>query len=67
MFEHREHLVEGFTKRYKVTKLVYYELHSDVREAISREKQLKAGTRKKKEELIVRLNPTWDDLYQTIL
>ena len=65
--EHKTKLNEGFTKRYNVNKLVYFELFTDIRAAIAREKQLKAGSRRKKLELIQRLNPNWRDLYQDIL
>jgi len=52
VYEHKQKLVEGFTKKYNVVKLVYYEVFSDGFSAIQREKQIKAGSRKKKEELI---------------
>ncbi len=64
--EHREKLVDGFTKRYKVDKLVYYEVCDDAYTAISREKQIKAGSRVDKERLIAAMNREWTDLY-TIL
>jgi len=62
VFEHKHHLVEGFTKRYNITKLVYYEETNDVREAISREKQIKGWLRRKKIALIESANPEWTDL-----
>ena len=62
MYEHRNGLVDGFTKKYNVHKLVYFEYTSDVYSAISREKQLKKWSRKKKNELIERMNPEWVDL-----
>jgi putative endonuclease len=62
VFEHKHHLVEGFTERYNITKLVYYEETDDVREAISREKQIKGWLRRKKIALIESVNPTWNDL-----
>jgi len=62
-YEHREKLVEGFTRRYNVWKLVYFEEADDVLSAIAREKQIKAGSRRRKVELIERENPTWRDLY----
>ena len=65
--QHKEKLVPGFTKRYNVDKLVYYEYHTDIRDAIGREKQLKAGSRKKKIELIESINPDWKDLYNDIV
>ena len=62
VFEHKHHLVEGFTKRYNITKLVYYEETNDVKEAISREKQIKEWLRRKKIALIESVNPEWTDL-----
>ena len=62
VFEHRNHLIEGFTKKYRIAKLVYYEATNDVREAITREKQIKGWLRKKKIALIESLNPKWRDL-----
>ena len=66
VWEHREKLVEGFTKRYHVYKLIYYESTGNVDSAIMREKQIKAGSRKKKMELIDYMNPRWRDLYEEI-
>jgi putative endonuclease len=54
----------GFTKRYNVTKLVYYECGDDINVAITREKQIKAGSRQKKMDLINSMNPEWKDLYE---
>ena len=65
LYEHRNGLVDGFTKRYNVHKLVYYEYTSDVYSAISREKQLKKWNRSKKNALIQRMNPDWKDLSET--
>jgi len=62
--EHRQKTVEGFTSRYNVTKLVYYEEHNTMEEAIAREKQIKGGSRKKKLDLIKSKNPMWKDLYE---
>ena len=62
--EHKQKLVEGFTKKYNVVRLVYYEVFSDCYSAIQREKQIKAGPRRKKEELINRINKDWHDLYE---
>ena len=62
LYEHRNGLVDGFTKKYNVHKLVYFENTNDVYSAISREKQLKGWTRAKKNALIQRLNPEWKDL-----
>ena len=66
VYEHRAKLVEGFTKRYNVNKLVYYEMTRDVESAIAREKRLKKGTRKLKLDLIRKSNPYWKDLYDEI-
>lgn len=67
IWEHKEKLVEGFTKKYNITKLVYYEVFEDPNAAITREKQLKAGSRQKKIDLINTMNVTWKDLYNGIL
>lgn len=66
VYEHRNKLVEGFTKRYNVTKLVYYEICGDPYNAITREKQIKKGSRHKKDDLITRMNSEWRDLYDEI-
>ena len=62
VYEHKNKLIDGFTKRYNVTRLVYYELYHDVRDAIAREKQIKSWRRSKKLDLIKSLNPTWRDI-----
>ena len=62
LYEHRSGLVDGFTKKYNVHKLVYYEYTNDVYSAISREKQLKKWRREKKTALIRKMNPEWADL-----
>ena len=62
IWEHRNNVVPGFTQKYRVHRLVYYELFEVMYDAISREKQLKAGSRKKKIALIESLNPEWNDL-----
>jgi putative endonuclease len=62
LFEHKQHLVEGYTKRYNITKLVYYDETNDVIEAITREKQIKGWLRQKKIALIESMNPEWKDL-----
>jgi putative endonuclease len=67
VWQHREKLVEGFTTRYNVWKLVYYEVAEDAMAAIEREKQIKAGPRRKKVELIEAENPAWRDLYSELL
>jgi putative endonuclease len=66
VYEHKEKLIDGFTKKYNVTKLVYYEVHEGAQGAISREKQLKGGSRQKKIELVNSKNDTWRDLYDDI-
>lgn len=60
--QHKEKSVEGFTKRYGVTKLVHVEVFSEAYDALTREKQIKGGPRQKKIDLIVANNPTWSDL-----
>lgn len=67
VYEHKNKTIEGFTKRYNLTKLVYYEVFDDVTMAIAREKQLKAGSRQKKNDLISEFNEKWEDLYDTIV
>lgn len=62
VFEHQHKLVAGFTSKYNVTRLVYYEDFGDIRDAIAREKQLKGWRREKKITLIESLNPKWRDL-----
>jgi len=62
LYEHKNKLIEGFTKKYNLTKLVYYETTMDIRSAICREKQLKGWLRIKKIGLIEENNPAWDDL-----
>ncbi len=67
VFEHKNNLIDGFTKKYNVHKLVYYDYTTDVYQAISREKQIKGWTRKKKNELVESFNPKWKDLYDEII
>ncbi len=62
VWEHRQKLVPGFTQRYNITQLVYYEETSDIKSAIEREKQIKGWLRKKKVALIESINPRWMDL-----
>jgi predicted GIY-YIG superfamily endonuclease len=64
--QHREKLLAGFTNRYNVSKLVYYEAGYDASGAIAREKQNKAGSRQKKIDLINGFNPEWRDLYDDL-
>jgi len=66
MWEHKNNLVDGFTKRYSVHKLMWYELHETMISAITREKTLKNWKRAWKMELIEKNNPLWQDLYETI-
>jgi predicted GIY-YIG superfamily endonuclease len=66
-YKHRKGLVPGFTKRYGCKLLVWYEVHETMVAAIEREKQLKAGSRKKKLSLIEAMNPEWTDLYETLI
>ncbi len=62
IYEHKQGLVKGFTRKYHCKKLVYYEAYSNINEAIQREKQIKGWKRYKKEDLIKSLNPSWLDL-----
>lgn len=62
VYEHKEGLYTGFTQRYRISRLIYYEETTDVVAAISREKQLKGWLRKKKVALIESVNPEWEDL-----
>lgn len=66
VYEHEQGLGDGFTKKYDCKLLVYFELHETMYEAISREKQIKAGSRAKKLRLIETLNPRWLDLHETL-
>jgi putative endonuclease len=66
IYEHKNKLVKGFTSKYNITKLVYYEIFDSIEEAILREKQIKAGSRKKKTELIKGMNPEFMDLYDKL-
>ncbi len=63
IYEHKQKLIGGFTKKYNVNKLVYYEVFNDIENAILREKQIKAGSRQKKMDLIRSMNPEFRDLY----
>ena len=67
VIDHRDKkYTRSFTARYNISKLVYYEAHPTIIEAIDREKQLKGGSRKKKEDLINSINPEWKDLFDDI-
>jgi putative endonuclease len=65
-YQHKEKIIAGFTKRYNINKLVYFEVFEDVRTAIAREKQIKGGSRLKKIRLVNSLNPAWDDIYDQL-
>ncbi len=67
IWEHKNNMVEGFTKRYDVHQLVWYEVHESMESAIEREKRLKEWKRKWKLELIESGNPNWQDLFNTIV
>jgi len=63
VYEHKDKMLEGFTKKYNANKLVYFEITNDINSAIQREKQIKAGSRQKKIDLINSINAEWKDLY----
>ena len=67
IWQHKNHVVTGFSQRYGVDQLVWFEAHSSMEEAILREKQIKSGSRKRKLDLIETMNPDWRDLYEDIL
>jgi putative endonuclease len=67
VYEHRNDLADGFTKKHKVHDLVYFELHEQMSAAITREKQIKKWNRSWKLELIEKNNPEWKDLYESII
>ena len=67
VWQHKNNQVDGFTQQYAVHTLVYFELHASIVDAITREKQLKAGSRARKIALIEQLNPLWTDLYPGLL
>ena len=62
IYEHKEKLIDGFTSKYNVNKLVYYEETTDIKSAIAREKQLKGWRQSKKDALVVTMNENWEDL-----
>jgi len=66
IYHHKNKSVSSFSNKYNLDKLVYYEIFEDINLAIKREKQIKAGNRKKKIELINKFNPEWKDLYTTL-
>ncbi|MBP7055309.1 MAG: GIY-YIG nuclease family protein [Candidatus Omnitrophica bacterium] len=67
VYEHKEKSVEGFTKKYNITKLIHYEIFDSIKDAIEREKKIKGGSRADKLALIKKSNPDFKDLYNTIL
>ena len=67
IYEHKTKIIEGFTNKYKVDKLGYYEIHDSILSARERENQIKGGSRKKKLELIREMNPKWEDLCNKIV
>ena len=67
LYEHKQKLVDGFTKKYRIIKLVYYEILDSIEDAICREKQIKGWLRRKKLALIESMNPEWKDLYEEII
>jgi len=67
VYGHKNKVVKGFSEKYNVNKLVYYEVFESIETAITREKQIKAGRRKRKLELINKFNKQWNDLYEEIL
>ncbi|PNV84567.1 MAG: hypothetical protein C0627_00240 [Sulfurimonas sp.] len=67
IYEHKNNITKGFTTKYNIKSLVYYEIFDSIEDAITREKQLKAGSRLKKVALIESLNPTWKDIYDELL
>ncbi len=66
VYEHKNKMADGFTKRYNIVKLVQYEIFQDSYNAISREKQIKGGSRNKKIDLSESMNPNWDDLFEQL-
>jgi putative endonuclease len=64
--EHKNKLAKGFSKRYNITKLIFYEACDDIESAILREKQIKGGSREKKVQLVNSMNKEWSDLYETL-
>lgn len=66
IYEHKERFKEGFPEKYGINKLVYYEVSDDAYSAITREKQLKGGSRARKNRLVESMNPQWRDLYDEI-
>ena len=67
IYQHKNKLIEGFSKKYGLDKLGYYEIYENIENAILREKQIKSGSRKNKINLIEKVNPNWEDLYNSLL
>jgi putative endonuclease len=67
VWQHKSSEMQGFTSKYKINQLVYYEIHGDIMEAIKREKNIQAWKRDWKLQLIEKNNPNWDDLYNSII
>jgi len=66
VYEHKEKMIDGFARKYKITKLVYYEVFEDIENAIFREKQSKGGSRQNKIDLINSINKGWRELYEEL-
>jgi putative endonuclease len=66
VYEHKNKVQKGFTKKYKVDRLVYYEQFSYILDAIAREKQIKSWSRESKNKLVNTINPSWNDLYNEL-
>jgi putative endonuclease len=67
IYEHKNKLLKGFTSKYKINKLVYYEVSESIESAIMREKQIKSWSREDKVKLVNTMNPDWHDLYRELL
>lgn len=67
IYQHKNKVIDGFSKKYDIDKLGYYEVFDDIESAIIREKQIKSGSRSNKIKLIESLNPEWKDLYDSII
>lgn len=66
-YEHKNKIIKGFTSKYNINKLVYFEIFTEIQYAINREKQIKAGSRKNKINLIIKKNPEFKDLYEELI
>jgi len=66
MYQHKHKMIDGFSKKYSLDRLVYYEAYTDILDAISREKEIKGWLRHKKDDLVKMQNPAWDDLCPTL-